>query len=132
MMAFHAGDLVEVESIDSGFEGCWCEAVVQRTVNVTGGGGAVPRGGDAAANSNQSNSAAGAQILYEVKYTRFVSGAGKPIVEVVCETRTRTPPVDVNAPSFTTGEFVEGFWRDGWCVLLLAISRAILAVWIAA
>jgi hypothetical protein len=94
---FKAGELVQVESIDEGFEGCWCEAVNQRIVSI-----APPA------------TAHEPRAMYEVKYTRFVSGSGKPILETVCESRIRPVPPEMDGFTAQTGEFVDVYWRDGW------------------
>ena len=109
---FKVHELVHVESTDAGFEGCWCEAIVQRIVNVA----PAPESDGA-----QAGAAAGAaapeqepRILYDVKYTQFVSDAGKPIVEAVCEARVRPVPPELVGYEASVGDFVDAFWRDGW------------------
>ena len=52
--------------------------------------------------------------MYDVKYTRFVSAAGKPIVESVCEARIRPVPPELVGYEVAIGDYVDAFWRDGW------------------
>ena len=94
---YKVGELVQVESVDEGFEGCWCEAIIQRMVSIAPAAAAKePR------------------VMYEAKYTRFVSGTGKPILETVCEARIRRVPPELEGFVAKEGDFVDAFWRDGW------------------
>ena len=54
------GDLVEVESCDDGFEGCFCEATVNKQLRSK----ALPDGRQLR--------------MYEVRYSRLVGARGKP------------------------------------------------------
>lgn len=95
---YKVNELVQVESIDAGFEGAWFDAAIHKIVNV-----ALP----------DSGTEAEPRIMYDVKYTRFAS-AGKPIVESVCEARIRPVPPELVEYEVAVGDHVDAFWRDGW------------------
>jgi hypothetical protein len=97
---YKVNELVQVESVDAGFEGSWFEAVVHKMVSV--------------APADASAGATEPRIMYEVKYTRFVSAAGKPIVEAVCEARMRPVPPELVGYEVALGDYVDAFWREGW------------------
>ncbi len=59
---YKVNELVQVESVDAGFEGSWFEAVVQKIVSVAPGQPAADGG----------TGEAGPRILYDVKYARLV------------------------------------------------------------
>eukprot|EP01044_Picomonas_judraskeda_P033020 COSAG03_NODE_13036_length_519_cov_129.876190_1_plen_124_part_10 len=96
---YKVNELVQVESVDAGFEGAWFEAVVHKIVSIAppdDATGAEPR------------------IVYDVKYTRFVSAVGAPIIESVCEARLRPAPPELVGYEPALADHVEAYWRDGW------------------
>ena len=125
---YKVNELVQVESVDAGFEGAHFEAVVQKMLSV-----APPAAAAAGADSEGAAAAAAAasepRIMYDVKYTRFVSAAGTPIVEAVCEARIRPVPPELTGYAPSLGDFVDAFWREGWWVgtiVKLVSTHAIL------
>ena len=90
------GDLVEVESCDDGFEGCFCEATVNKQLRSK----ALPDGRQLR--------------MYEVRYSRLVGARGKPILEAVCEHRVRLEPPEVLGYAPKLHDFVDAYWWDGW------------------
>ena len=101
---YKVNELVQVESVDAGFEAAHFEAVVQKMLSVA----------PAAEGAGAAAVAAEPSIMYDVKYARFVSAAGKPIVEAACEARIRPVPPELTGYEPSLGDYVEAFWRDGW------------------
>ena len=90
------GDLVEVESCDDGFEGCFCEGAINKQLRSK----VMPDGRQLR--------------MYEVRYTRLMGARGKPILEAVCEHRVRHEPPEILGYTPRLHDFVDAFWWNGW------------------
>lgn len=133
------GDLVEVESCDDGFEGCFCEAVISKQLKsklmpdqrqlrmyFLRSRSHLHIGRDclivarkafvslAIPPSTRLIQSFLARSRYEVRYTRLTGARGKPILEAVCENRVRPEPPEVLGYIPKLHDFVDAFWWDGW------------------